>query len=365
MFEITPVLTIGLMFALGVAGALVFDAFKMPAPYILGPIVAVSLGNIFELPIPMLPGWFESIAQIVLGFYLGIGITRKNLRQLKSASFPAAVIAVWSLVITFALGFFLYQATPLNLATAVLSSSPGGAPEVSIVAVAVNADVATVTIMQLARLLAILILAPLLSKLVRSHKKTVSSACSYDHFNPEGLEDVSSNFASGDRIRTIFLRLCNPGLAIAVAGGLVLNFFGIPAGYMIGAMVAVGAASLYGVKINMPPEQLRLASYIGIGLLIGQFFTREAFVGIADIYPVVLLLTAIMLLSCAALGLVISKITGWRLSVCLLATAPGGLITMIALAAEMDSDPFIVSLMHLSRLITVKLTLPLVLLIIS
>lgn len=365
MIEIASVLTAGLMLALGVGGALVFVVLKMPAPYIIGPMVALSLGNILELPLPMLPGWFESIAQIILGFYLGIGITRKNLKQLKSASLPAAVIAGWSLFITFALGFFLYRTTQFSLATAVLSSSPGGAPEVSIVAVAINADVATVTIMQMARLLAILMLAPLLSYVMRSHRKSGSPACFYDHFNPEAMEEASSTSYTGNRVRTFFWRLFNPGLAIAAAGGLAFHHIGIPAGYLIGAMVAVGAFSLYGLKINLPPEQLRSGSYIGIGLLIGQYFTREAFVGTLEIYPVVLLLTAMMLLSCAVLGLVISKITGWRLSVCLLATAPGGLITMIAMAAEMDSDPFVVSLMHMSRLITVKLTLPLVVLIIS
>ncbi len=364
MFELPPLAAAVLLLALGLTGGLVFKLLKLPAPLILGPMVAVSLGNLAELPFPLLPAWFENIAQVVLGFYLGAGITQGNLKELKAIFFPAAATAVWSMVITFGLGFFLYKITPLNLATAVLSSSPGGAPEVSIIALSVNADVATVTVMQMARLLAILIMAPCLSKIARAMGKTAVSRSHLEHYDPAILEPTLPVYGYNSQIRHFIAGLLNPGLGIALVGGLVFYYLGVPAGYMIGSMIAVGTASVCGLKIRPLPNKIRAAALIGIGVLIGQFFTRDALSGIADIYPVVLLLTGLMLLLCASLAVVLSMVMGWKMSVCLLATAPGGLITMIALAEEMGSDPLKVSLLHLARLITVKLTLPLVILII-
>lgn len=331
----------------------------------LGPMVAISLGNIYELPFLFLPVCFENIVQVILGFYLGANITRKNLKELKVTSFPATANAIWSLVITFAFGYFLYYTTQLSLATSVLSSSPGGAPEVSMIAMAVNADVATVTVMQMARLLAVLSMVPLLSKKASSLKKPVMLGIASNHRSLIAPEQAIFDRSCHNGISNYISKLFNPGVGIALAGGLILYYLKVPAGYMVGAMIAVGTASVCGLKIKPLPEKVRTIVYISTGILIGQYFTREAMMGIVDIYPIMFLLTGLMLLFCAALAIVISKLTGWRLSVCLLATAPGGLISMTIIATEMDCDPLKVSLLHLARLVTIKLTLPLVILLTS
>jgi uncharacterized protein len=363
--ELADVLAIIVLFTLGLFGGFVFKMLKLPAPLLLGPLVAVSLGNLAGLSFPPLPTWFDNSAQVILGFYLGSSITRANLHEIKAVYLPALAISVWSLVITFALGYFVYQTTILNLPTAILSASPGGAPEVSILALSVGADVTTVTVIQMARLFAVLLLTPLISTRFQTGSKSVIRKTTAKQEHTLSVESAAPVDNGNDNILSFMGKMLNPGLVIAILGGLLFYTLQIPAGFMIGAMITVGISSVSGLKIKPLPDLVRTAAYIGIGVLIGQYFTREALMNVAEIYPVVLIVTGLMLLSCAALAVIISKTMGWKMSTCLLATAPGGLITLTAVAAEMDSDPLKVSLMHMARLITIKLTLPLVIILLK
>jgi uncharacterized protein len=363
--EIADVPAIIVLLLLGMFGGFVFKMLKLPAPLLLGPLVAVSLGNLAGLSFPPLPTWFDNSAQVILGFYLGSSITRANLHEIKAVYLPALAISVWSLVITFALGYFVYQTTILNLPTAILSASPGGAPEVSILALSVGADVTTVTVIQMARLFAVLLLTPLISKRFQTGSKSVIRKTTAKQEQTLSVESATLIDNGNDNILSFMRKMLNPGLVIAILGGFLFYTLQIPAGFMIGAMITVGISSVSGLKIKPLPDLVRTAAYIGIGVLIGQYFTREALMNVAEIYPVVLIVTGLMLLSCAALAVIISKTMGWKMSTCLLATAPGGLITLTAVAAEMDSDPLKVSLMHMARLITIKLTLPLVIILLK
>ncbi len=338
---------------------------KLPAPLLLGPLVAVSIGNLAGMTFPPLPTWFDNSAQVILGFYLGSSITRDNLHEIKAVSLPALVISAWSMVITFVLGYFVYRTTVLSLPTAILSASPGGAPEVSILALSVNADVTTVTVIQMARLFAVLLLIPLISKRFHKVPKSFTRETSTKQVHAMSVESAAPVGNHNNNLRSFVGKMLNPGLVIAVLGGYLFYSLHIPAGFMVGAMITVGISSVSGLKIKPLPDLVRTAAYIGIGVLIGQYFTREALLNIVEIYPVVLIVTGLMLLSCAALAVIISKTMGWKLSTCMLATAPGGLITLTAIAAEMDSDPLKVSLLHMARLITIKLTLPLVIILIK
>lgn len=358
--EIADASAIIVLFLLGLFGGFVFKMLKLPAPLLLGPLVAVSIGNLAGMSFPPLPTWFDNSAQVILGFYLGSSITRDNLHEIKAVSLPALAISAWSLVITFVLGYFVYRTTALSLPTAILSASPGGAPEVSILALSVNADVTTVTVIQMARLFAVLLLTPLLSKKFHTVSKSLTRITTTKYVHSLSIESAAPISNHNNNIRSFTGKMLNPGLLIAVLGGFLFYSLQIPAGFMVGAMITVGISSVSGLKIKPLPELFRAAAYIGIGVLIGQYFTREALMNVAEIYPVVLIVTGLMLLSCAALAVIISKTMGWKMSTCLLATAPGGLITLTAVATEMDSDPLKVSLLHMARLITIKLTLPLV-----
>jgi hypothetical protein len=354
-----------ILIMLGLFGGVVFKMLNLPAPLLLGPLVAVSLGNLAGMTFPPLPTWFDNSAQVVLGFYLGSSITRDNLHEIKAVSLPAIAISAWSLVITFVLGYFVYRTTVLSLPTAILSASPGGAPEVSILALSVNADVTTVTVIQMARLFAVLLLTPLLSKKFHKASKLFARKASTKQVNTLSVESAAPVGNHNNNLHSLMGKMLNPGLFIAVLGGFLFYSLQIPAGYMVGAMISVSISSVSGLKIKPLPDLVRTAAYIGIGVLIGQYFTREALLNIVEIYPVVLIVTTFMLLSCAGLAVIISKTMGWKLSTCLLATAPGGLITLTAIAADMDSDPLKVSLLHMARLITIKLTLPLVIILIK
>jgi uncharacterized protein len=370
MPTLTPLGGLVLLYLIATCGCIFFRKFNLPTPLILGSITAVALGNLAGIPFPPLPASFDTIIQVIIGFYLGLNISRENIEELKAVLFPAVLVAVWSVGITFVFGYLLHAVTDLDLATTVLSSSPGGAPEVSIIALAVGANVAIVTVMQVARLLAVVFVLPLLVKKMESGSNLkccsqVLPACAAE----SSLRLIAEQGSMLGRLlktcSNTIRGIANPGLGLALAGGLLFKYFNVPAGGMIGAMAFMAIAGLSGMKIKTIPEIVKKCAYIGAGILIGLDFTRSAMAQIAGIYGIVLLLTALMLISSFILALILHRTTGWRMSACLLSSAPGGLFTMTTMADSLGSDPVKVSLLHVARLIAIKATLPLVIAIIA
>ena len=75
---------------------------------------------------------------------------------------PAVIIIIWSLSIVFLLGLFLTNFTPLDLLTPLLSSCIGGLLEMTVIAVATDADKVVVITMLTLRMISSILVYPLI-----------------------------------------------------------------------------------------------------------------------------------------------------------------------------------------------------------
>lgn len=130
---------------------------KMPIPYLLVPILFVSTLNVIGYPQPILPpSWIDG-AQLLFGAHLGVRMKiNKEQFTLKMLSIVfVSNLCLITFCILLAEGLYAIFKLPFN--DMFLSTAPGGVAEMAVTALAVNADVATVTSFHLFRIFTILL----------------------------------------------------------------------------------------------------------------------------------------------------------------------------------------------------------------
>lgn len=149
-------------------------------------------------------------------------------------------------------------------------------------------------------------------------------------------------------------------LLIGLAGagvGVALRF---PAGALVGSTLAVALVNGFVDKIEIvsPPTQVRLVLQVGLGIIIGSRFTREAFFTLKDLWQPALLCAAIAISAGILSGLLVSRWLGVEQLSAFLGSAPGGLSDLSLIALDMGAQGSTVLVMHLVRLVCVILIVP-------
>ncbi len=150
-----------------------------------------------------------------------------------------------------------------------------------------------------------------------------------------------------------------PTLAIGAAGAGVFWAMGFPAAILTGPAAAVSAATLLGLRSNVP-IRLRDAAFLAIGVSIGSTVTPEV-IATALAWPVSLGLLAVML--SVALLLVRAMLMrgfGYDRMTALLAATPGHLTYVLGLSADLRADVPRVALVQSVRVLLLTLLVPVV-----
>lgn len=148
-------------------------------------------------------------------------------------------------------------------------------------------------------------------------------------------------------------------LIVAGMGGLIGIKLNIPAGAMIGSMVAVIVLNVSSGKAYIP-ENFKLVAQMVVGGVIGLRFTRESIADLKEmIVPAIILMIGLLAL-CVILGYIIHKTTGLDLTTALFSTSPGGIADMSIIAEAYGADVRKVVALHMVRLVSVITLLPII-----
>ncbi|SFB20253.1 MULTISPECIES: AbrB family transcriptional regulator [unclassified Bacillus (in: firmicutes)] len=148
-------------------------------------------------------------------------------------------------------------------------------------------------------------------------------------------------------------------MVIAAVGGFVFNVLHIPMPWLLGPLTGVVLGTKF-LPIELYwPVALRDISMIIIGYTIGLSFTRTALTQIYEQLPSIVLMTILLLLLCALIALLISKMSGIDYPTILTGSIPGGLSQMVTLAEEMKTiDLSVVMYLQISRVMMIIFLVP-------
>lgn len=340
------------------AGYWVFRLLRFPVPAILGSLFFSAALNLAGYP-PRFPlqylSWFSNV---VIGTYVGQRVTRSSVRILRELPVPAIIISAGMVAISLAGGGLLVIMSDLPPATAFIGSTTGGIAEMTLLAIALEADVASVSILQIFRLLAAIMATPFFCR-----KWTAWRSDRYG----EAALPCKAEAAPSEPKTVPTQKFCeNPGnyiflAAAALAGAFTGYALRLPVGILTGAMAAVAALNLTRGEQPPMPMKLRTVAQVGIGIIMAANITPDT---LSTFLPLVLPIagiTAAMLSASFLLGCLLHKMTGWNYPTCLLSTSLGGLSQMAIISEEMGGDPLKVSILQTVRLITILVVFPLLL----
>lgn len=160
MAQFSNLRDLGLLVASGVIGYFLGKLSRLPAPHLMGPLLISALVHVTDFVTTAPPDLLVNIAQVVIGTAIGLrfyGTSMRDVRRVVSLSVVSTtiLIAIAALLAIACADFIGVSTEGLTLALA-----PGGLAEMALVALALDLDVAFVSLMHVMRIGVVIMLVP-------------------------------------------------------------------------------------------------------------------------------------------------------------------------------------------------------------
>jgi uncharacterized protein len=324
-----------------VAGGVALDAGGLPSSYLFAALLlglAIALARPDRVALP--PVAFRA-AQAVAGVSLGAYLQADALRAVAGALVPVLLVSAGTLGLSLAAGAVLARVTPLDPPTAALGMIAGGASGIVGMSGELGADDRLVAFMQYLRVLVVVLLTPI----------AIAVLFAGDHGTAAPPPSAGMLGAPWEWAATA---------ALALAGAGAAGRLRVTAGVLLGPMILTGAFVLAGALASFAvPDLLGQTAFALIGLQVGLRFTPETVRLLGRLTGPVLLAIAGLLVTSFGLALLLVATTSATLLDAYLATTPGGLYAVLAVAYGAGADTtFIVAVQSL-RVVAMVLLAPL------
>jgi uncharacterized protein len=308
----------------------------LPSSYLFAALLvglAVALARPGRIAVP--PVAFAA-AQAVTGVALGAAVRSSSLTSLAHSWLPVGLVTAGTLAISLGAGRALARFTFVDAPTGALGMVAGGASGIVAMADELGADGRLVAFMQYLRVLIVVLITPLLLALLFPG-------------HPGGSAPGVTVLGDG---RGWLLTL-----AVASGGAAVASRVRLPAGMLLIPMIAAAVVALLVPDGDFDvPDLLQQGAFALIGLQVGLRFTAETVRSLGSLLlPVLAAIAALIVLS-FGLALVLELTTPVSLSDAYLATTPGGIFAVVAVAFGAGANTtFIVAVQGLRVLVMVLL----------
>jgi uncharacterized protein len=147
---------------------------------------------------------------------------------------------------------------------------------------------------------------------------------------------------------------------VAIAGGAIFSLLRIPVPWLLGPMLVM-VISKNLLKWNLTwPSALRDTGMIIVGYTIGLSMTSAALKEMAEQLPSMALLTVLLMLWCAGIAFLVSRVSKIDFQSAILGSIPGGLTQVIMLAEETKGiNLAVVTITQVLRLMIIVVSMPL------
>ncbi len=165
-FPEVHVLPLAETLALAILGPLLARTLRLPGGAFLVPIVAgIGLTHMGWMTIE-LPTWLLAASYALVGWNIGLRFTRPLLAHAVRALPQILVCTLLLIALCGGIAALFVVVAGVDPLTAYLATSPGGSDSIAIIAASTDCDVSFVMAMQTVRMIAVILLAPVLTKFV-------------------------------------------------------------------------------------------------------------------------------------------------------------------------------------------------------
>lgn len=332
--EVTPLTRTLLTLAIAGSGGAAAFQLGLPAALLSGSVLAVATAGLAGVRVGV-PVWLHQIGFVVVGASLGSGVTPRTIELLPS--WPLSLLALGACVtaLMVVIPRYLHWVHNIDMATARLCAVPGALSYVLALAAESKVDVARVALLQSLRLASLIIFFPLVVELATGGLPAAQTAIA-----PATLADLALL------------------LGLSALAGYGFLYLGVPAGTLVGALMASAVLHGAGAVSGVPVIWVLWPALIVTGSMIGSRFVgvdRRIFLSSLGAGAGSLAIASAI--SCA-FSLPVIALMDIPFAQAWLALAPGGIETMTVLAFAMGYDPAFVAGHQLARFLGLSFILP-------
>ncbi len=318
----------------GVVGYLAATWIGFPAASLTGPALLVSTASLAGVRVDI-HQWLRNCAFLLIGIAMGTSVSPEVFQAARQWPGSFLLLAVSLLVIFFVCRSVLERLWHLDRQTSTLSSTPGHMSYILGLTLNVKSDIATVSVIQSIRVLALTLIVPVVVTLLGYRAPDASTT----------LPDMATA-----QLMTI--------LAGSLVCALIFERINLAAAFLLAGMAASSFAHVTDWADGNLPAYLSLPAFVLMGTIIGtrlsgvswQMLKRASIAGLAT--------TGVAMILSASAAWAYSSFSGLSLGQLLIAFAPGGVEAMIAMALILDADPTFVAAHHVWRLLVLTVLAP-------
>lgn len=149
----------------------------------------------------------------------------------------------------------------------------------------------------------------------------------------------------------------SPSILAALAGATLFHLLRVPAGALLGAMVAVAWLNVV-VEASPPPSLIEFSALAAIGWGIGSGVTRETLNVLSANAAAIVVPAVLLLLFGGFLAWVLTSVGILDPMTAYLATAPGSISQIAAVSTSLNAQTEIIVAMHTVRIVAIILMAP-------
>ncbi|AXF55227.1 AbrB family transcriptional regulator [Salicibibacter kimchii] len=339
-------------------GGLLFSFTNLSIAWMIGALVVGSLVAIFQPDflnlkhaVNTIPASWLWLGQGILGVQLGLYINMTLIDTLSNYWLIILTVLVLSMIFAFITGFFLYYFTKTDLLSSFIATAPGGVAAMPAYAQEVGADVATVSVTQVLRIVLVI--------------STVPVLLSFNGGNGGAAAEVQTVAYESTFLPLTFSQFGWTFLLLALAlfGAVASKKLKIPTPWLLGAMVTVAVFNLISGQATPEatlwwPDWALPVAQLFLGASIGAKMQRELFRDAKAVIIVGILSSLALIAALAALSILVASQTQLDMITSILAFSPGGVAEMAATAVELGADSTFVVAVQVIRIMAVLLVLP-------
>lgn len=322
--------------AISAAGGLLATLAGMPAGWISGGLLAVALVSLAGFDTSFPRAWSPPV-YLVLGLFAGGGVSHETLHQMHTYPVSFAILGLSLAGVVSGSSWYLIRRCDWARNDALLSSLPGALSFVVAAAEGLRADLRKVAIAQSIRLIILMEAIPLTAFLI-GHSGAMAQAAS------------ARPVAAPAELLVL--------VALGTALGALAAWMRVPAGWIIGGMVASAGLLLTGQIGGGVPGVVQAPASVALAAITGSRFRPGDNSMLPKLMGPALGAFAIAIVFSSAGAVAVTLLLGVAPVQTLLAFAPGALEGLILLATQMDVDPAYVAAHHVVRFVALLIAVP-------
>jgi membrane AbrB-like protein len=331
---------VALTLLLALAGALLCRWLRTPLPWMIGPLLATAIASMLGRPTRSF-GPFRNAGQSIIGMALGLYFTPQVTALVAGLWWAIMLAIVWALGLGWGFGRWLHRGHAARFggtereqrATSYFAGAIGGASEMTLLAERAGGRTDLVAAAHSLRVLMVTLAVPFA-------------------FSLAGLHGLDPTLPGPRQVHWAGLAVL---VATSLAGAWLMQRTGRANPWFIGALLVAMGLTMAGIELSGLPQWLTNAAQLLIGVSLGVRFSAE-FVRTAPRWLAsVAIGTIAMIVLCAGVAVLLSRVTGLHWATLILGTSPGGIAEMAITAKVLQLGVPVVTAFQVCRLVAVLL----------